>query len=101
MTEQETQFKEWAIVELFGHQRISGLVTQSQIADFLRVDVHVDVYDGVLYTRMINPKAIYAINPVSEEIARAVAKEYAQPPVQRYELRNLLAKGEEDSDMGF
>lgn len=56
-TEGQPQFDEWAIVELFGHQKIAGHVTQAPIGDMLRVDVHQDD-EKILYTRFINPKAI-------------------------------------------
>lgn len=82
-------FDEWAIIELFGHQKMAGHVTQAPIGDMLRVDVH-DTADHVIYTRFINPKAIYAINPVSAEVAIAVGKQFAQPPVSRWELPQLL-----------
>lgn len=99
---EDNKFDEWAIVELFGHQRIVGRVTPSQIGEMLRVDVPGD-NDTILYTRIINPKAIYAINPVSEEVAKTIAKEYAQPPVQRWEISNLLpeAAGDGEEDLPY
>jgi len=85
------QFDEWCIVELFGHQKMAGHVTQSPLGDMLRVDVHTDE-DTILYTRFINPKAIYAINPVSQEVALLVGRQFAQPPVSRWELQDMLPK---------
>lgn len=89
--EGQPQFDEWAIVELFGHQKIAGHVTQAPIGDMLRVDVH-ESEDSILYTRFINPKAIYAINPVSSEVAILVGKQFAQPPVSRWDLQDILPK---------
>ena len=85
------QFDEWCIVELFGHQKMAGHVTQSPLGDMLRVDVHTDE-DTILYTRFINPKAIYAINPVSQEVALLVGRQFAQPPVSHWELQDMLPK---------
>ena len=38
---EQTKFEEWAVLELFGHQRLAGLVSEVQIggASFVRVDV--------------------------------------------------------------
>lgn len=93
----QPQFDEWAIVELMGHQKMAGHVTQAPIGDFLRVDVYDATGDEVeiLYTRLINPKAIYAINPVSREVALAVGKQFAKPPVARWEMRALLPPRDE------
>lgn len=82
-------FDEWAIIELFGHQKMAGHVTQAPIGDMLRVDVH-ETEEKILYTRFINPKAIYAINPTSKEVALAVGRQFAQPPISRWEIRHLL-----------
>ena len=97
---EDNKFDEWAIVELFGHQRIVGRVTPAPIGDMLRVDVPGD-NDTILYTRIINPKAIYAINPVSEEVAKTIAKKYVQPPIERWEITHLLPTNKDDDDLGF
>ena len=83
------QFDEWAVVELFGHQKMAGHVTPAPIGDMLRIDVHADE-ETVLFTRFVNPKAIYAINPCSKDVAIGIGKKFAQPPVARWELRHLL-----------
>jgi len=95
MSEQE-KFDQWAIVELFGHQRIAGRVTEASIggAAFIRVDVPdqparkaVRTYGSdqaalPAFTRYFGGGAIYAINPCSEDIAkRACAEIRARPPM--------------------
>jgi hypothetical protein len=93
MTEQ-TAFEGWAIVELMGHRRLAGYVTETQIAGqgFIRLDV-----PGYLYTdptgaqaerdqvtQFYAPAAVYAITPTTEELARAVRSRPA--PVHAFEL---------------
>ncbi|MDX1545612.1 MAG: hypothetical protein R3247_01410, partial [Rhodothermales bacterium] len=84
-------FDEWAIIELFGHQKMAGHVTPAPIGDLLRVDVHA-APGHILYTRYISPKAVFAINPVDEEVAILMGQRLAQPPVSRWTLEDLLPK---------
>jgi hypothetical protein len=88
MSEQSERepFQTWAIVELFGHQQIAGLVAEQELAGgvFLRVDVpEVPGKDGrcgrAAFTRFYGAAAIYSLTPVSEEIARR-AVEYSHYP---------------------
>jgi hypothetical protein len=82
----------YALVDLMGHQRIAGHVSEATIAGgaFIRVDVPA-VGEDVAHTRYFGPSAIYSISPVSEEVARAMAASLRQRPVQPYELPQLKA----------
>lgn len=86
------KFESWCIVELFGHQRIAGLVTEQTIggSSFVRVDVPANG-DTPAYTRLFGNGAIYAINPVSETVARAAAAQYRSAPVSIYDFPELRA----------
>lgn len=84
---------EWALVELFGHQKIVGRVTEATIAGgaFIRVDV--PVFNGAAaFTRVFGPWAIYSINPVTEEIARGLMTHHRNEPVSRFELPQIADK---------
>lgn len=90
-------FETWALVELFGHNRIVGLVTEQAVggASFIRVDVPAP--DGATrYTRMFGAAAIYAINPVTKDVAIQLAQRCDARPVQAYELPSLPAPAEDD-----
>ncbi len=86
------KFESWCIVELFGHQRIAGLVTEQTIGgcNFVRVDVPA-IGDVPAYTKLLGQGAIYAINPVSETVARAAAGQYRSAPVSIYDFPELRA----------
>ncbi|MBI5770796.1 MAG: hypothetical protein HZA93_23670 [Verrucomicrobia bacterium] len=89
-------FEEFAKVELFGHQVLVARVTKSEIGDFVRCDV-LDAKGKVAFTKLVNPKAIYAINLIDKKAAFALAKvRAAEPPVQRFELPALMAGTEAD-----
>ena len=89
----ESTFDTWAIVELFGHSKIAGKVTEQQIAGgtFLRVDVpELDGADGehptAGFTRFYGAGAIYSITPVDEDLARRAAEALRPRPVTVYGL---------------
>lgn len=82
----------WALVELMGHQKIAGRVTEKTIAGaaFLQVDVP-DEAGAILYTRFYTPGAVYCLNPVARQIAIGWAVANKPAPVQIYDLRRLAA----------
>lgn len=86
-TEKEhTPFASWCILELMGHRRLAGYVTEQEIAGvgLLRLDVPGD--DGTVATQFYHPSALYCLTPTTEETARAVAKVGRPAPVQVWEL---------------
>ena len=89
----ENKFELFAIVELFGHQRISGKVTEQSIgvATFIRVDVAATKQQPP-FTRLLNPSAIYAINPVTEEVATATAERLEAKPIDAWDIREMQKK---------
>jgi hypothetical protein len=97
--QQPEKFSQWAVLELMGHRRLAGLVTEEQIAGagVLRLDVPgEDGQPGV--TQFYSPTALYCITPTTEEIARAMAKRYRPEPVHRYELAALAAPSPRPAD---
>lgn len=93
----ENGFNEWALVELFGHQKIVGKVSEATLAGgaFLRVDVP-EFNKEPAFTRLYGPGAIYSINPVTEEVARGLLTHYRNRPVERFELPQLAEKSSDD-----
>lgn len=86
-SEQAESYEGWAILELFGHRRLAGLVSEQEIAGaaFLRIDVP-GPDSAVTVTQFYSAPAIYSLTPTSEEIARAFAIGRQPQPVQRWEL---------------
>ena len=81
----------WVIMEIFGHQRIAGYMTEQVLGGqgFIRVDV--PAVDGAqAHTKLYGPGAVYAINPVDEAIARLAAAQIKHAPVSEYGLRGVL-----------
>ncbi len=80
-------FDEWCIVELLGHRRLAGRLTEVQIAGagFLRLDIPAHGGDPAR-TQLIQPGSVYALHPVDEATARRAASSWRPAPVQRWEL---------------
>lgn len=83
----EEKFEQWALLELFGHMRIAGKVTEQSIAGgaLLRVDVP-ETKKCPGFTRFFGISAIYSINPVTEKVARAMAEQMAVMPVTEWDI---------------
>jgi hypothetical protein len=96
MTRPENEgFAEWALVELMGHRRVAGHVTEQQIAGagFLRIDVPGEG-DQAAVTQLYAPAAVYAITPIAEELARKLAVTLRPEPVTRWDLPQLPVKAD-------
>lgn len=91
MTQNQERFEQWAIIELFGHQRIAGLVSEQTIGgnSFVRVDVPQDG-DDQGYTKLYGNGAIYAMTFVDEETGRAAAAQFAPRPIEAFSARQML-----------
>jgi hypothetical protein len=84
-------FDEWALVELMGHQRIAGRVTEAEIGGCKFVRVDVPESDGRQpLTKFLGPASIYAITPMTEETAREVAGRIDSSPISAWDARRLV-----------
>lgn len=98
-------FDQWAKVELMGHVVIVGRVTETSLAGgaFLRIDVPAFTCGKTFnqaFTKFVAPGAIYAITPVSEEVALAILSHHHNEPVSRFEMAQIADKvfSNEDGD---
>lgn len=83
----------YAIVELFGHQRMAGKVSEQNIAgaNMVRIDVP-ETKTAPAFTRFLNPSAIYAINPVTKEVADGMAEQIQVKPIDMWDAREVLSR---------
>jgi hypothetical protein len=118
METQQNQFEGWAVVEMFGHQKIAGRVSTEVYgqACLFRVDVpemperqivleHYDYIDGQRvppgskvqrpaeqpYSKLIGPGAVYAINPCNEATVREYLERERRRPLVLLELATAKA----------
>lgn len=80
------KFEQWAILELMGHRRLAGLVSEQEAfgTAMCRIDVPQD--EGMMMTQFYGGSSIYALTPVSEEVARAFARRNVVRPITVYDL---------------
>jgi len=75
----------WAIVELLGHVRLAGRVSEEE--HFGAKLGRLDIPTGAGFTtQFFGGNSVYRLTPVTEEIARAVAERNQPEPVSRWEL---------------
>lgn len=96
--ENET-LKSWALVELFGHQRVVGQVTVDPVEfpGMIRVDVPDLLKDGQVvragFSRYIGRAALYGVTPITEDAVRKLL-----PHVDGRPSRPLSFRDREDED---
>lgn len=100
--------RQWAIVELFGHQRIAGAISQESFGGdtFTRIDVpqvswpeevfidgrrEVQTRTIPAHTKLLGAKAIYGIDIVDEPTALTAAHAIRRAPLHLYTLKEALA----------
>lgn len=117
MPEQHQSFNTWAIVEILGHKRFAGYLTEQTfgVATLIRVDVpeteqperngwkgKIPAHKTPSYSKLIGVSSIYCITPCTEEVARkaaAVIEADNQPlPVSLPQLPAPAAGADEAED---
>jgi hypothetical protein len=87
MTDVITAYEGWAILELMGHRQRVGMVHEVEMfgGKLLRIDIPTEGGD---VTEFYGCSSIYAMRPLSEEVARDYARRYGDPrPVRPIEYR--------------
>lgn len=84
---EEKGFEGWVLLELFGHRKLAGYLTEVEVAGagMLRLDIP-DTNEGIYATQYYNPSAVYGMTPTTEETARRLGAVKFAPPVERWEL---------------
>jgi hypothetical protein len=109
MPEQQ-QLDTWGIVEVMGHKRFAGHITEQAFgsASLIRVDVPATEQPGGVttteYSKLVGISSVYCITPTTEDVARRAAAQierYNDPiPVALPESRRLANIGaSEDAEI--
>lgn len=89
-------YEGWAILELMGHRRLAGQVSEVEIAGSKMLRIETPGPNPV--TQFYSSAAIYCLTPTTEEVARAIAETNRPTPVSPFELP-LRAEYREDADV--
>jgi hypothetical protein len=83
----EEPFDTWAIVEIMGRQRYAGRVTEQTLAgqSMLRIDIPKTAKQSE-FTKFFSAASLHSLTPTTEEIARGVAENLNNPPINIYDL---------------
>jgi len=94
------KFEVHAIVELFGHNKIAGKVTEQTLggSTMIRIDVP-NTKSSPSFTRLLHINAVYAINPVTEEVATQYAENLKVMPIQSWDAREVLNRIDEQKKL--
>jgi hypothetical protein len=84
---EDSGFAYWCIVELMGHRRLAGWVTEQNV--FGTTMMRVDIPSDPVVTQLYSQTAIYAVTPTTEQCAREVASRFHPEPVSPWELRPI------------
>lgn len=85
------KFEAWGLVELMGHQRVAGQLSEQPLGggNLLRVDIPNG--DG-FRTAYYGSSAIYAVHITDEAAARKLAGNLGARPPYAYELSQAVAR---------
>jgi hypothetical protein len=114
----DAPFDSWAIVEIFGHQRYAGHVSEQLVAGakFIRIDVPeqppVDAVKHSYYmqpaqpaiaafTKLVTQGAIFSITPCSEQVARRAAVEFRSKPMASFDCDIPMLESKDQKQIGF
>lgn len=86
MSDESTAYTGWAVVELMGHRRIAGHVSEAAQYGTAMIRIDVPTTEGPPITQFYGGASIYCLSPVTEDVARAVARRNKPAPVSPYEI---------------
>ncbi len=96
--EAKPTFESWAILELMGHVKLAGKVSEQEIFGGKLGRIDVPGPDGKFVTQFFGGGSVYRLTPCTEEVARAVAVKNAPAPIHAWELPTITHKPSSDDD---
>lgn len=82
VTTPEASTEQWAILEIMGHERLAGRISDATVAGVPMLRVEVPATDKLPgFTRLLSGASLFSVTPVPEAAARVVAARLAKNPV--------------------
>lgn len=78
----------WAILELMGHRRLAGYVTEQEVAGhgMLRIEIPGASDEAPTTTQFYSPSSLYCLTPTTKEVAKVAARSSRPAPIHPWEL---------------
>lgn len=84
-------FETWALVELYGHNRIAGKVTEQVFGNTSMIRIDVPKTESLpAWTKIVGIGAIYAINPMAEDDAIRMASSIGAKPITVFDMQAMF-----------
>ena len=80
----------WAIVELMGHVRMAGRVSEEEHFGGKLGRIDIPATDGTFVTQFFGAGSVYRVTIVSEDAARVAARGSQIEPVHPWELSRAI-----------
>lgn len=84
-------FQQWAILELMGHVKLAGIVTEEERFGTKMGRIDIPDGNGGFTTQYFGGSSVYRMTPTTEEIARHIAEDNQPTPVHPWQLRQLTS----------
>jgi hypothetical protein len=91
MEETKERFGHWAVLELLGHVRLGGYITEEPLFGVNMGRIDIPGAGKTMTTQYFGGSSVYRLTPCTEEVARAVAAQCQPTPIHRWELPKLDA----------
>jgi len=95
---EKAPFETWAIVELMGHVRLAGRLTEENRFGTALGRIDIPTGGDEFITQYFGGGSVYRITPTDEETARQVAKAARPQPIYRLALSPAPAHHVDDHD---
>jgi hypothetical protein len=87
----EEKFESFAILELMGHRKLAGKVSETTIFGGVLIRIDIPGKDGNTATQFYSPAAVYCITPTTEVLAKAYAQNNKPQPITKWDLPGVLS----------
>ena len=81
-------FEEWGILELLGHVRVAGIITEEELFGGKIGRIDIPTASGFA-TQYFGHGSIYRLTPCTEQVARGVAAANQPRPIGYFELESM------------
>lgn len=99
----QTAYEGWALLELLGHRQRVGKVSEAEIygGKLIKIDIPVKELDGEYVTEYYGCASIYALRPISEDIAQSYITRLGDPrPIRPADYQPKFQDAIEYEDSG-